>query len=65
MELIQPIGIIILLGICLKLTSNKVNRHECHAHIGDLKNRIETIKTDIVEIKADTKELLRRNGGER
>lgn len=70
---IQPVSIIVLVGICLKLASNlngrlasKVNRETCHVAMDGINNKIDNLdkhlSEDIKEVKSDVKELLRRNG---
>lgn len=65
MEWLQGITVVVLLGVCLKLVAGKVSRYECKSNIDMIKIEIKYLKERIDEIKKDTKEILRRNGGER
>ena len=70
---VQPVSIVVLVGICFKLASNlngrlsnKVNRETCHMAINAIHDKIDTLdkhlSEDIREVKSDVKELLKLNG---
>ena len=65
MEWVAGITTVALVGICLKLATGKVSRHECNANINAIKIENKYLREKIDDIKEDTKEILRRNGGKR